>query len=317
MKLLITGGFGYLGGRLVKYFAENNNNEILIGSRYQKELIRNMKQTQIVRTEWASEKQLRAICNSVDAIIHVAGMNAHDCAQKPDSALECNGVNTARLLQAAIAEKVKRFIYVSTAHVYSYSLSGKITEETFTTNLHPYASSHRAGEDVVRFAHERGEIEGIIIRLANAYGAPTCKDANCWMLLVNDICKQAVVNKKIRLYSSGKQQRNFITITDTCCAINHLLDLPCTKLGDGIFNVGGSKSTTVMSMAEQVSQCAEKMLSKKIDISTQNVLEEKADLLNYDISKLSSTGFQLSGDSASQIEFINLINFCVENFKHA
>ena len=77
-------------------------------------------------------------------------MNAQNCVTDPVAALEVNAVATARLLQAAIRQGAKRFIYLSTAHVYGSSLSGVITEETCPASLCPYAASHRAGEDVVR-----------------------------------------------------------------------------------------------------------------------------------------------------------------------
>src|SRR5207245_1641136 len=104
-----------------------------------------------------------------------------------------------KLTDAAKRAGVRRVVYVSTAHVYGAPLAGVITEASCAVSLHPYATSHRAAEDVVRAAHERKTIEGVVIRLSNAYGAPVSEDANCWTLLVNDLCRQAARTKTMVL----------------------------------------------------------------------------------------------------------------------
>ena len=106
--------------------------------------------------------------------------------------MDFNGVATKRLVEAASRAGVKKFIYLSTAHVYASPLVGTITEQTLPNNSHPYASSHLAGESAVLNADERGVIQGVVMRLSNAYGAPMHKGVNCWMLVVNDLCRQAV-----------------------------------------------------------------------------------------------------------------------------
>ncbi len=314
MNLLVTGAFGYLGGRLSQYLAVNTDYKIVLGSRSHRKSPVWLPQMEVVHTQWESPQQLAKICSGLAAIIHVAGMNAYDCVQDPALALECNGLSTARLLQAAVLEKVKRFIYVSTAHVYANPLIGKITEESCLKNIHPYASSHRAGEDAIRAAHHRGDIEGIVIRLSNAYGAPMRTDMNCWMLFVNDICRQAVQTQKIQLNSSGQQQRDFINLTDACRAINHLFALPAGNLKDGVFNLGGASSLTVLEMANLVSQRFENITGRKVEISTNGMDEKNAEVLDYDISKLMSTGFQLSDKKTALDEIDTLIGFCLEHF---
>lgn len=315
MKILVTGGFGYLGGRLVRHLTADCTHEIFVGTRGQEQLSSN---TKIVRTIWNSSIELRKICSDLDTVIHVAGMNAHDCAQDSALALEINGLNTARLLQAAVLEKVKRFIYISTAHVYANPLIGKMTEETCAKNLHPYASSHRAGEDVVRAAHHRGDIEGIVIRLANTYGAPSHYQVNCWTLLVNDICRQAVMNQKIKLNSSGSQQINLISMADACRAIAYMLELPSNHLRDGLFNIGGARSWTVIEMATFVSERAERILGKKVEIFAPIYAKnENSEELNYDVSKFLKTGFEPSKEIAAETEVNNLIQFCLEHFNRS
>lgn len=313
MKLLITGGLGYLGGRLAEYLASQTGYEIYLGSRQQIAPPSWLPQATMVKTEWDVPMRLEQICTDVDAIVHLAGMNAQDCAAHPLVALESNAVITARLLQSAVRQKIKRFVYLSTAHVYGSPLKGMITEETCSLSLHPYATSHRAGEDVVRISHQQGDIEGIVIRLSNAYGAPTHKEVNCWMLLVNDLCRQVVMTGHMKLHSSGLQRRDFITLTDTSAAIQHLLELPTAKLADGLFNVGGAWSPTILEMTKRVAERVYVATGNRPEILRKDEQKvECSELFNYGIEKLVNTGFHPSRNIEQEID--RLIQFCFRQF---
>ena len=315
MTVLITGGFGYLGARLAQHLATQAGHAILLGSRQQAEAPQWLPQAKVAQIQWDSPTGLEQCCTGVDAVVHLARMNAQDCAVDPVAALEFNAVGTARLLKAAIRLGVKRFVYVSTAHVYSNPLHGVITEETCPASLHPYATSHRAGEDVVRAAHQRGEFAGIVVRLSNAYGAPAHKDANCWMLLVNDLCRQAVTTQRMALRSSGLERRNFITLTDACRAISHLLELPAAQLSDGLFNVGSGSAPTILEMTERVAGRIHAATGYRPPILRMGEQGgESSEVLHYGIEKLIGTGFSaaIGKDNVDQ-EIDGLIRFCLRN----
>lgn len=313
MRVLITGGFGYIGGRLAQYLLFQTNNEIFLGTRQQTTSAGWVPEAKVVQTIWDSLVQLEDICASMDVVVHTAGINAKDCAVDPIAALEFNGVATARLLQAAIRKSVQRFIYLSTAHVYANPLSGTITEDTCPTNLHPYATSHRAGEDVVLAAHQRREIEGIVIRISNSYGAPEHKDVNCWMLLVNDLCRQAVMNQKMILRSSGLQRRDFVPLTDVCSAINHLLKVTRRETGNNLYNVGRQWAPTVWEVACLVQERCKEVLGFQPHLT--RVLPQPDEIspnLDYRIDALRQTGFQPIADITGEID--RVLKFCEESF---
>jgi len=312
MRILITGGFGYLGGRFAQALSAEPNYEIFLGSRRNNEVPVWLPSAKIIQTQWDLPSSYHEISNGMDSVVHLAGMNAQDCVTNPSAALEVNGVITARLLHAAIRQGVKRFVYLSTAHVYGSPLSGVITEESCAVATHPYATSHRAGEDVVIAAHQRGDIEGVVIRLSNSYGAPAHTDANCWMLVVNDLCRQATTIQKMVLHSSGQQRRDFIALTDACRAIAHLLRLPIDNLDNGLFNVGGAWSPTILEMAQRVAE--------RIDIATgsrpkiqceKDQITGSTGLLDYRINKLTDTGFNLNSSESVDQEIDGLIHFCL------
>lgn len=308
MKLLITGGTGYLGGRLAQFFDHETNYHLFLGTREVSEDITPNERIKFVETCWASQAQLSEICEGIDAVIHLAGMNAGDCAKATQNQLEEDVKQTRRLLSAAIDKGVKRFIYLSTAHVYSSNLEGTIDENTPTLNEHPYATNHIAKENLVRKAHENGDIEGVVIRLSNAFGAPVSEKVNCWMLLINDLCRQATISSEMVLKSTGQQRRDFIAITDVCIAIQHLLEISRDLIGDGLFNLGGRFSPTVLEITKNIANKFYECSGNKPEIIYAKVDDKKTTELNFQIKKILDSGYLPSNKIDTEI--YELISFC-------
>ena len=159
-KILITGGFGYVGGRLAKHLATSGH-EIFIGSRTLQSKPRWLHRGSSIVMDWDNDESLQKACKNIDVIIHAAGMNAKECSENPGLALKVNGIGTERLVRAASKESVAKFIYISSAHVYTDNLSGVITEESRTTNIHPYATSQVAGEEATTNGHSNSAMQTI------------------------------------------------------------------------------------------------------------------------------------------------------------
>jgi UDP-glucose 4-epimerase len=195
-------------------------------------------------------------------------------AQDPELAEAVLGRGTEALVNAAIEENVQRFIFMSTAHVYSSPLLGVINESTPTTNQHPYATSHISGERAVAERHDR--------------------------------------ERFLTLRSSGHQQRNFIPVSDICAAILHFLQLDATQVEDGLFNLGGSSSTTVLEMATVVTARAHAVLGITATIDRPNPsIDELVTPLDYQIDKLLATGFVPKNVVTEEID--RLLLMCAEN----
>jgi UDP-glucose 4-epimerase len=255
---------------------------------------------------------LQGICKDVDVVLHLAAMNARDCLIAPNAAHEFNAIATRNLLEAAVHGGVKRFIYLSTAHVYGTPISGVITEESPTAPVGPYATSKLAGEEAVRVAHKQGDIEGIVVRLSNSYGVPAHSQADCWMLLVNQLCRQAVSANRMILHSSGSQRRDFIPLMAACNVIAHLIRLPRSKLSNGLFNLGGGWSPTVLEMTERVGQRIRLITGR-----TTEILRETEDnpvmsaQLDYQMNSLLAAGVRVHSDKNVDLEIDKLIRFCI------
>lgn len=252
MRILITGGFGFIGGRLATHFSQAGH-EVVLGSRGSRNPPNWLPQAKVARINWSDQCSLESSCENIHTIIHAAGMNAHDCALHPIAALNFNGKVTERLVEAASRMGAEKFIYISTAHVYASPLAGTITEKTLPNNPHPYASSNLAGESAVLNANDHGVIQGIVIRLSNAFGVPTDKDINCWHLLVHSLCKQVVQTRKLVLETSGHQQRDFICIGEVCRVVEILVIDDISKKMS-ILNVGSGISQSVREIAVLIQQ---------------------------------------------------------------
>ena len=86
---------------------------------------------------------------------------------------------------------------------------GIINEDTKVTNAHPYATSNILAENFIIQSISDSKINGYIFRLSNVFGAPINIGSDCWHLAIQDICYQAIKNKKIILNSNGSQKRDF------------------------------------------------------------------------------------------------------------
>ncbi len=312
MNILITGGFGYLGQRLGKFF-QDSGAKIYLGSRQLKENPKWLKDGSCILTDWSDIDLSINKIKSIDLVIHSAGMNASDCYENPEQAHYSNGVITKRLLDSCIKNEIKNFILLSTAHVYCDPLEGIISEETLPKNFHPYAKSNVEGENFVIEADKYGYINSKVLRLSNCFGAPLSAKANCWNLLVNDICMQVVKNKKIKLKSNGSQLRDFVPINEFCRTLDYIAKNCMEDKKYNVFNIGG-KTFSILEMANLVAQIYTNKYNDFIKIEKEETTNKNnSNFLQYKMDWLKKYNFEKSFEPNEEIE--DLLSFCVKNFK--
>lgn len=313
--ILVTGGFGYIGGRVAQGLALPGRH-VVLGSRVERERPAWLPSASTTVIDWHDEANLRHACGGVDAVVHLAAVNEVEAARDPVQALEMTAVATARLIEAAKAEGVSRFIYFSTAHVYGAPLVGHIDEDVCPRPVHPYATSHRAAEDVILSAHDQGALTGVVLRVSNGYGAPAHADIDRWTLLANDLCRQAVTSGHLVLRSAGLQRRDFVALTDVSRAVEHVLNIAPDAVGNGIFNVGGRWAPTVAGMAALIAERCTQVLGFHPEISVPEPRpDEETQPLEYSVDKLAATGFMLSGDRNAEIDA--MLRLCHQAFSSA
>ena len=140
------------------------------------------------------------------------------------------------------------------------------------------------------------------------------KDVNCWMLLVNDLCRQAVVMRKLVLQTNGLQHRDFVCMTEICRVAESLVngDGGSTKLS--IFNVGAGKSQSVLEMAHLIQQRCTQVLGFELELQhKQGGLDEQHRTLTYRTDSLNSLGISSKNlDNIGEID--RLLQFCQVSF---
>ena len=303
IKILVTGGLGYVGGRVARHLATVPDLQLCLTSRRPPATAPHwLSHGQVV--PWDSAAQDPApLLDGVDTVVHFAALNEIDSARDPVQALQVNGVDTLRLLLAAQQAGVRRFIYFSTAHIYGAPLAGTIDEQTLPRPVHPYAISHKVAEDFVLAQHDQGKIDGVVLRLSNGFGAPIAAEVNRWTLIANDLCRQAVTSGKLTLKSSGLQRRDFVTLSDVARCVEHFIALPKEKLGNGLFNLGGDCVMSMFELTSLIARRCEAVLgfTPPIERPAPGPNETAPDL-QYDISKLKTTGFHLLGGVEDEID---------------
>ena len=314
MQVLITGGLGYPGGRLASHLLHQGY-KIFVGTRKGIESVKEPLSNAIpVQIDWSDQLSLESATSGMDAVIHAAGMGAQACSANPTKALEVNGLNTALIVEAAIANGVRRFIYPSTVHVYRNPIVGNIDEITSTTNLHPYATSKLAGEKVVLYAKQMGIIQGVVLRLSNGSGYSIFPDTKCWHLILNDLCRQAVEKKELNLRSEMSIERNFISMNDICLGIDHFLQVSENHLNSSPFNLCSKKSHSLQQIAQIVVARCKNKLGYTPELNSSNYDGEKNfnRRLHLCTKKIEKTGLTLQQNLEQEID--DTLLFCKTHF---
>lgn len=296
MKILITGGFGYLGSKLSKLLADKGHKIRIFSNNPPKNLQKN--KYEILIGDILDKKKINEACKGIDYVLHLAGLDQQTCENKPKLALLVNGTGTKNVLEAAQKEHIKKFIYMSTSQVYG-KLNNRVTEETTPVPINDYGKTKLLGENYCK--QFNNDMKCIVIRLSNAYGVPlTDSGLN---LVVNDLCKQSVENQKIILKTKGKQKRDFIAIPDLFQAIGILLDLETKDLKENIFNVGGNNSLSIYELAKLIAQTYLEIYGKEVKIEfDENLNEVPITDFVYDISRIRKLGFNPKAEMKEEIK---------------
>ena len=308
MNILVLGGLGFIGENLSHYLLKNNYN-VTIATRDAKKS--NSQEINIIQIDWYNKESLERACKNVDLIIHAAGVDSKEALNNFEESMNFSDFGTSNLVKAAANQSVKSIIYLSSAHVYSDTLIGNISENVIPANNHPYAKSHLVKERHIIDARKRYGIDTLVLRLSNCFGAPMQKDSNSWSLLINDICKQAVVAKKIHIKSNVNTVRNFISMNSVLIIISFLLEINIfEKNKHNIINIGERSS---LSITEVVTLVIDRLQNFDFypKVKFDNVLEQ-SQFLNFETKILQKIGFNQYYPIEKEID--NLIKYCDEKF---
>ena len=308
--VLVVGGFGTIGGRLSERLERSTDLPMKLSSRTPRQAPSWAPRATTCIADVTTSSGWRAALTGIETVVYLVSLP--DFAAKEDPALaELVGVQgTRNVLEASITAGAKRFIFLSTGHVYGTPYVGHITENTPTNPQQPYAATHLEAERLVADAHEHGRIEGVRVRLSNGFGYPKRADNEIWRIIINDLCRQAVTTGHLELRTTGLQRRNFIPFADVCTTLVHLITMP--NVGDGLFNLGSTVTMTIADAARRVQKRADHVLDKELPLTIPSGPYEVSPELDYDSTKIRSTGLTLTDDLDTEIDA--LLRYCAETF---
>jgi UDP-glucose 4-epimerase len=309
MKILITGGYGLIGGRLANYFYIKGF-DVIIGTRnIDNSFLSDNYKTVIIN--WDNEEKLREICIGVDYIIHAAGMDYIDCKSNPILANQFNGYTTNLFVKAAIKENVKKFIFISTIHVYSSDLNSNYNEFSPINNNSAYAISNSIGEDFVLNASNNKSIDGIVLRLSNSFGFPIFTNRKCWSLIINNFCLQASRDLKIIIDSEINFIRDFIPIRNTCDMIYNIIISENKFNYKNPINICREKTYSLIEIAEKVKRRSLYLFNNNIEIISK--INKNNIVKNYSIESLYYKFFIKYEEQDFDSEIDDLLTYCKKN----
>jgi UDP-glucose 4-epimerase len=284
--LLVTGGCGYLGSRLIRDLARQFTTPVTI------RILDNVRHGQVralmdlpthaayelIEGDLLDPTILRSAMEDVDAVIHLAAVVRTPLSYDNPAWLEqVNHWGTAQLVEACLMTGVQRLLFTSTTAV--YGPAGPHDEESLCRPQGPYAQSKLAAEQVIRNAQERG-LQPTILRLGTLFGlAPITRfDA-----VANRFAYLAGVRHPITVYGDGSQRRPLVHVADASAALIHLLKSPPDEITYNLV----STTASIIEIVEAIHQTA----------STAVVQFDDQDIRTHisfiaDSAKLRDTGWQ-------------------------
>ncbi len=279
-KLLITGGSGYVGSRLIEKLLKETNISIVnydISLFGDKHLPKNPNFKYYKEDITNPNKFKKAIIdNNIDTVLHLACIS-NDPTYELDSDLskKINYDCFEDLVKVSKQNNVKKFIYASTCSVYGISDSPNVVE---TNELKPITdyNKYKALCEPILQKYLDNDFVGIIIRPATVCGF---SEKMRFDLTVNILTNYAYNKGYIRVFG-GKQSRPNLHIDDMCDLYKMLIHNDIKKFNGEIFNVG-TENLKIIEVAEKVKSVMKKKLNKK-DIEIR--IEESADIRSYMIN---------------------------------
>lgn len=247
MKVLITGGAGFIGSHLAEAL-HNAGHKIIIldnfysGSRQNLEKIHGSPRVKIVETDVRDLNENIGLFSSVDCVFHLAGLaDIVPSIEKPCLYYEVNVTGTVSVLEACRKHSVPKFVYAASSSCYGIPEIFPTPETAQINPMYPYALTKHLGEEL---ALHWGKIYGITttsLRLFNVYG-PRSRTSGAYGAVFGVFLAQKLNDKPFTVVGDGTQTRDFTYVSDVVRAFIAASDV--TGVND-VYNVGSGQHQTI------------------------------------------------------------------------
>lgn len=222
MKILITGGAGFIGSNLTKRLV-NEGHEVVVldsllrGNKIDKDTFSKI---QFIKADVRDFEVVLQASKNCDLIFHFAAVLGVDIvADNPVETMDVEVIGTRNVVLSAEINNVKKIMYASTSGIYGHSaIENALTEEVLVDPRTSYAMAKRYNEIYLASHHQEKGIDVVSLRFFNVYGSNQDN-----RMVVPLFFEQAMANEAITVFGSGKQTRDFTYIDDTVEACVRLI----------------------------------------------------------------------------------------------
>lgn len=293
MKVLITGGAGFIGSHLTAFLVNKGVEVVVLDNLLRGNKIEDsiLKKITMIQGDVRDKELVINLAKNCDYIYHLAAILGVDIvADNPVETMETEIEGTKNVVYAALKHGVKKVIYASTSGVYGHSAIEKSVDEDIMIDPRTsYAMAKRYNEIYLKAIYEEKGLESISLRFFNVYG-PRQDDR----MVIPRFFEQALKNEPITVFGNGKQTRDFTSVEETIISLIKLTEV--TK-GAEIFNIANETELNILELANYIKEITGSS-------SPVSLIESPANRYDYEVERrvgsseklFKATGFKPNTD---------------------
>lgn len=252
MKILVTGGAGFIGSNIVDELIEKKHKVVIVDNLATGNIKNVNKKAKFYKVSVCDKKKIDEIFKKekIDIVIHhAAQLDVRKSVEDPCFDADVNIKGTLNILEACKNTKVKKIIFASSGGtIYGECGSKAPDEKAFANPLSPYGVAKLSVEHYIKAYSALYGLKYTILRYANVYGPR--QDVNGEAGVVAIFIGRMSQNKEFFIFGDGKQLRDYVYVKDVVSANIKSL----TKGNNEVINIGTNKTTSVTKLAQELSK---------------------------------------------------------------
>jgi len=245
MKILVTGGAGFIGSHLVDKLVANGD-EVTIIDNFSTGRIENLhsikNNIEIIEGDLNNLSNLKDIVKDKKWVFHLAALaDIVPSIQNPEKYFKANVTGTLNLIQACVGQNISKFIYAASSSCYGIPDIYPTPETACIKTEYPYALTKRLGEELVLHWSKVYKVPSISLRFFNVYG-PRSRTSGTYGAVFGVFLAQKLAQKPFTIVGDGTQSRDFTFVSDV---VEAMIVAAQSKIKNEIFNVGSGKTISV------------------------------------------------------------------------
>ena len=313
MRVLITGGAGFIGRHIAEHFQDRAEVRVLDNLRSGFKANLAGLECQLIVGSVLDRDVVREAMKGVDFVFHLAAMvSVPVSVQKPNECADINAGGTTIVLEEAARARAKKLIFSSSAAIYGDNPTIPQIESMPAEPKSPYATSKYEGERHCCSFTDEGRLPIVSLRYFNVFG-PYQNPRSEYTAVVPAFIEKAIKNAPITIFGDGQQTRDFIYVSDVVAA-NAFFALQ--SQATGIFNVACGKQITIADLALTIRELTKS--SSMIEYGEARPGDVKHSVAG--VEKIQQVGFRpvcdLAGGLRATIEFFRKRPAGIEQGRH-